>query len=89
MGSVDREDLGPYLSTFVQVGIFGNEREDQPPWLEKKLVKTELCPDHTHLRIFFDPQTFVAIPLTSAVTQSQDEWCAYDHTSGLSYVIKR
>ncbi|MFC7060981.1 hypothetical protein [Halobacillus seohaensis] len=89
MGTVNIEDLNPYLSTDIQVGIFGNDDEDHPPWLQKTLVKTCFCPDHTHLRIHFDEQTFIAIPLTSKVNRDQNEWSAYDQSSGLNYVIKR
>ncbi len=87
--TVHREDLEPFVSTFIQVGIFGRDDEDHPPWLDKKLVKTSLCPDQTHLRIYFDLQTFVAIPLMSEVERDADQWCAYDQESGLRYVIKR
>lgn len=88
MASVKMEDLENYVSTSVDVCIHGREGEDQAPSVSRKIHKLEFCPDETHLRIFFDKHFFVAVPLTSTVEQSNNEWRAFDQDAGLYYVIR-
>ena len=64
--------------------------EDQrAPFVQKTIKKLQFCPDHTHLRIYFDEVNFFAIPLDATVTESVNEWTACDQHSGLNYTIKR
>jgi hypothetical protein len=83
------KDVERFLGENMEVAIHDAESETQPPWIEKQIKKLELCPDGTHLRIYFDKFYFFAIPLTSTVDQSNDKWSAYDENSGLFYSMRR
>ena len=83
------EDLQSFCLEKVQVAILDKDGEDQAPFVSKTIQKLELCPDNTHLRIYFDRQTFFAIPMTSTVSRNEDEWSAYDGQSGLQYVVRK
>lgn len=83
------KDLERFLGEKIEVAIHDAETDTQPPWIEKQIKKLELCPDETHLRIYFDTFYFFAIPLTSSVSQSDDDWSAYDLESGLYYLIRK
>ncbi|MEC5425509.1 hypothetical protein QGM71_18685 [Virgibacillus sp. C22-A2] len=88
METVKSEDLKRFISNPVQVCIHGREGEDMAPWVKRKINKVELCPDKTHLRIYFDKHFFFAVPLTSEVVQKETEWTAYDDKAKLHYAIK-
>jgi hypothetical protein len=83
------KDLEPFLGEKIDVAIHDAETDTQPPWVEKQIKKLELCPDKTHLRIYFDTYYFFAIPLTSSVSLSDMDWSAYDLNSGLYYLIRK
>lgn len=83
------KDLEGFVAEKVEVAIHDAESETQPPWVEKKIKKLELCPDKTHLRIYFDTYYFFAVPLTSSFSQSDRDWSAYDTESGLYYLIRK
>jgi hypothetical protein len=83
------KDLEPFLGGKIEVAIHDAETDTQPPWVEKQIKKLELCPDKTHLRIYFDTYYFFAIPLTSSVSLSDMDWSAYDLNSGLYYLIRK
>ncbi|MFD1037757.1 hypothetical protein ACFQ3N_04945 [Virgibacillus byunsanensis] len=88
METVKAEDLNGLISSSVEVCIHGREDEDKAPWIKRKLNKVELCPDQTHLRIYFDKHFFIAVPLTSSVEKKENEWTAYDEKAKLYYVIR-
>ncbi|WP_245807674.1 hypothetical protein [Halobacillus massiliensis] len=88
MGPINIEDLKPYISTPVQVCIHGDQGEEMAPWVKKRIKKLALCPDKTHIRIYFDDFYFFAAPLTSRVKQTENEWSAYDQEAGLYFVIR-
>ena len=50
------EDLQSFCLEKVQVAILDQDGEDQAPFVSKTIQKLELCPDNTHLRIYFDRQ---------------------------------
>jgi hypothetical protein len=83
------KDLEPFLGEKIEVAIHDAETDTQPPWVEKQIKKLELCPDRTHLRIYFDTYYFFAVPLTSSVSLSDMNWSAYDLESGLYYIIRK
>ena len=83
------EDLQSYVLEKVQVAILDQDGEDQAPFISKTIQKIQLCPDNTHLRIYFDRRTFFAIPLTATVSRNENEWSAYDQQSGLRYVVRK
>jgi hypothetical protein len=88
MATVNSKDLQPFIESTVQVRIHGREDEDQAPWVRRKISKVTLCPDETHLRIYFDKYFFFAVPLSCSVVLDEQEWSAYDQTVGLYYVIR-
>jgi hypothetical protein len=49
----------------------------------------QYCPDGTHIRYYFDDIYFLAVPLTSEVSQSENQWSAFDQESGLTYTVKK
>lgn len=83
------EPLNDFISVPVEVAIQDEEVTDNPLFVSKQIKSIGLCPDRTHLRIFFEKQTFFAIPLTSTVSFSADEWMAVDSQNHLKYVIRR
>ncbi|WP_226035905.1 hypothetical protein [Aquibacillus saliphilus] len=88
METVKMNDLEKYINSPVEVCIHGKEGEDRAPWINRKISNLELCPDKTHLRIYFDKHFFFAVPLTSTVVQKESEWSAYDETAALYYSIR-
>ena len=89
MEPIRPEDLNRFLSEHIQAGIQDIQGEERAPFVQKTIKKLQFCPDHTHLRIYFDEVNFFAIPLDATVTESVNEWTACDHHSGLNYTIKR
>lgn len=83
------EDLQSFVSEKVMVAILDQDGEERAPFVPKEIQKLEVCPDHTHLRIYFDSRHFFAVPLTACVTLTENEWTAYDQQSQLNYVIKK
>ncbi|HLO11729.1 MAG TPA: hypothetical protein VK190_05695 [Pseudoneobacillus sp.] len=83
------KDLERFLGERIEVAIHDIETKMQPPWVEKKIKKLELCPDGTHLRIYFDTFYFFAVPLNSTISQSDLDWSALDSESGLYYLIRK
>jgi hypothetical protein len=81
--------LTPFVGEEIEVAIHDADTDMQPPWVEKQIKKLELCPDGTHLRIYFDTFYFFAVPLTSSFSQSDFDWSAYDSESGLYYLIRK
>ncbi|MFZ3576980.1 hypothetical protein [Virgibacillus sp. DJP39] len=88
METVNANSLEKYINAPVEVCIQGRASEDQAPWVKRKVSKVTLCPDETHLRIYFDKHFFFAVPLTSNVDQKEDKWTAYDESAKLYYSIK-
>lgn len=82
------EELQRFVNAPAEVSILDKEGQDQAPFVKKDIKKVVLCPDGTHVRIYFDHLHFFAVPLTSSVIQSENAWKAKDSESGLSYIIK-
>ncbi|WP_254118958.1 hypothetical protein [Bacillus sp. FJAT-29790] len=89
MEPTEIEKIQSFVSLKAEVAILSHQDEDQAPFVKKTIQKTELCPDGTHLRIYFDYHYFFAVPLTTNVSYSENEWKAYDPDAGLNYVIRR
>lgn len=85
---LDPEEVEKLISEKVKVCIHGPANEDQAPWVDRRIHNVTPCPDHTHLRIYFDHYFFVAIPFTSEVVKKKNEWIAYDEESKLFYAIR-
>lgn len=89
MEQIEWKALEPFVSKKAEVAILDQQQNDQAPFVKKTITKTGLCPDGTHLRIYFDDRYFFAVPLTAKVIQDEFEWIAYDQYAGLNYVIRR
>jgi hypothetical protein len=85
----DIEHIENFVSLKVKVSIQGESGEEQAPTVNKILHKVAPCPDHTHLRLYFDHLQFIAIPFTSEVTWSDHEFCAYDQYGKLHYSVRK
>ena len=83
------KSLESFILGDVEVSILDEDGDDKAPFVKKKIIKTELCPDGTHLRIYFDRLQFFAVPLTAEAAISDDIWSAYDQQAGLTYVVKK
>ena len=83
------EDIQSLISEKASVAILDDDGQDKAPFVSKTIVKVELCPDITHLRIYFDDINFFAVPLISNVTKNTNEWSAFDEKASLQYVIRR
>ncbi|MBP2239554.1 hypothetical protein J2Z40_000107 [Cytobacillus eiseniae] len=88
MEPIELKTLESFISHRAEVAILDQPGEDQAPFVTKTITKLELCPDKTHIRIFFDDKNFFAIPLNADVKVNDFTWTAYDHGAGLYYVIK-
>jgi hypothetical protein len=87
---INLEDLKIYVNQTVELSIQDYSGEEQAaPFIKKSVVKVGLCPDQTHMRIYFDDKNFFAIPRSSQVTVSEKEWVAFDKASKLYYVIRK
>lgn len=89
MQTVEKKDLEVFMNQKVQVCIHGEEGEEMAPWVDRKIEQLTLCPDETHLRIYFDKHFFVAVPLTSSVEKDKHKWVAFDKKARLFYAIKK
>lgn len=89
MAHINIEELTQYMARPVEVAIQGEPGEEEAPWIGKTIQKAGLCPDGTHVRLYFDDVRFVAVPLTSAVTKTENKWTAYDEEARLYYIIKK
>ncbi|MCM3601531.1 hypothetical protein M3175_12370 [Robertmurraya korlensis] len=87
---INLKDLKIYVNQTVELSIQDYSGDEQAaPFIKKSLVKVGLCPEETHVRIYFDDRNFFAIPRSSQVTESEKEWVAFDEASKLYYVIRK
>lgn len=85
---INIKDVEPFISESVGVSIYDETWTDQSPLRSEKIEKVELCPNNTHLRIYFNQKNFFAIPRTANVSITESSWVAFDKDSGLHYVLK-
>ncbi len=83
------KSLESFILGDVEVSILDEDGDDKAPFVKKEIMKTELCPDGTHLRIYFDRLQFFAVPLTAQIAISDESWSAFDQQAGLTYVVKK
>ncbi|MGP4081765.1 hypothetical protein ACTWQL_17805 [Pseudalkalibacillus sp. R45] len=83
------ERLKEMIGAPIVVTIQGDHDEDQGLPVEKHLYKIAECPDHTHMRIYFDSFNFVAFPIDSSMEWFGDTFQAYDSQSNLYYRIRK
>lgn len=86
---INLEDLKMYVNQTIELSIQDHSGEEIPaPYVKKQVQKVEICPDQTHVRLYFDRRNFLAIPLSSDVAISEKSWIAFDDASKLYYVIR-
>jgi hypothetical protein len=73
----------------MEISIEDKHGGDQAPKIKKTIKKIQLCPDHTHVRFYFDSMYFLAVPLISNVSQSEEMFSASDLDSGLTYTFQK
>jgi hypothetical protein len=83
------EDVNRFVSVPVEIAIQDAEGGDQAPAVKKIVNKVQFCPDGTHIRFYFDNIYFLAVPISSQVRESEDQWTACDSESGLTYTVKK
>lgn len=89
MEPINLDELQRFVAVPVEIVIRDEQVHDQAPAVKKTVKKVQLCPDATHIRFYFDDFYFLAIPLASDVSQSEEQWSAFDSNSGLHYTIKK
>jgi hypothetical protein len=82
--------LEEFLNLNVEIQIYGEKDEDHPPSVTKPLKKLALCPDKTHLRLYFDDFYFIAVPKESNFVSALGHTVViHDETANLYYKIKK
>ncbi|MFZ7944653.1 MULTISPECIES: hypothetical protein [Bacillaceae] len=89
MEPIKLEDVKRFAGESVEIIIHDEEGGDQAPAVKKTVKKVQYCPDETHIRFYFDDFYFLAVPLASRVTETEDQWSATDPESGLTYTVKK
>ena len=89
MERIKWEGFQSLVSEKARVAILDDDGQDKAPFVSKTIVKVEICPDKTHLRIYFDHYNFFAVPLACNLTKNNNVWSAIDENAGLLYVIRR
>ncbi|MEH7335350.1 hypothetical protein V7161_22270 [Neobacillus drentensis] len=89
MELIKLEDVERFVGVPVEIAIQDEEGEERATSVKKTVKKVQYCPDRTHIRFYFDDFYFLAAPLSSRVSQSENEWSAYDLESGLTYKVKK
>lgn len=89
MKPINIEELNRFIGTPVEISIYDSEASDQAPAVMKKIKKIQFCPDQTHIRFYFDDIYFLAVPLSSEISETETEWSAYTKDSGLQYKLKK
>ncbi len=89
MGPINIERVKHFTGASVEISIQDQEGGDKAPAVRKMIKKVQLCPDGTHIRFYFDDFYFLAVPIISQVSESAEQWSAFDSQSGLTYTIKK
>lgn len=89
MDVLNIDDLKSFISEDVGVTIYDQTWTDQSPLRSETVHKVEVCPQNSHIRIYFNEKKFFAVPKTSKVKITASSWTAVDEASGLHYVVKR
>ena len=89
MQPINLVELQRFVGVPAEIVIQDEQVRDQAPAVRKTVKKVQLCPDGTHIRFYFDDFYFLAVPLASHVSQSEDKWSAFDSESGLHYTVKK
>jgi hypothetical protein len=86
---INLDELQRFVGAPVEIVIQEEQVKDQAPAVRKSVKKVQYCPDGTNIRFYFDDFYFLAVPLASDVSQSEEQWSAFDSGSGLHYTVKK
>jgi hypothetical protein len=86
---INIDELQRFVGATVEIAIEDKEGGDQAPVVKKTIKKIQFCPDHTHVRFYFDTIYFLAVPLSSNVIESDAMFSAADPESGLTYKFQK
>lgn len=89
MEPINIDELQRFVGETMEISIEDRQGGDQAPRIKKTIKKIQLCPDHTHVRFYFDSMYFLAVPLISNVSQSEEMFSASDLNSGLTYTFQK
>lgn len=89
MEPINIDELQRFVGATVEIAIEDKEGGDQAPAVKKTIKKIQFCPDHTHVRFYFDAIYFLAVPLSSNVIETDAMFSAADPESGLTYKFKK
>lgn len=89
MEPINLEELKRFVGAAVEISVHDQQGEDQAPAIKKQIEKIEYCPDHTHIRFYFNHLNFIAVPLASDMAQSETLFSASDTESGLIYTFRK
>ena len=89
MEPINIDELQRFVGATVEIAIEDKEGGDQAPVVKKTIKKIQFCPDHTHVRFYFDTIYFLAVPLSSNVIESDAMFSAADPESGLTYTFQK
>jgi hypothetical protein len=81
--------LQRFVGATMEISIEDKQGGDQAPLVKKIIKKIQYCPDHTHVRFYFDSIYFLAVPLNSKVNQTEVMFSASDLESGLTYTFQK
>jgi hypothetical protein len=85
---INLEELRQFAGASVEITVHDLQGGDQAPAINKKIERIEYCPDHTHIRFYFDKYNFIAVPLASDMVKSEMLFSASDTESGLTYTVR-
>ena len=71
MEPINLDELQRFVGVTVEIAIEDEEGGDQAPVVKKTIKKIQFCPDHTHVRFYFDDYLFFAVPLASNVSRNR------------------
>jgi hypothetical protein len=86
---INIDELQRFVGETMEISIEDKQGGDQAPKIKKTIKKIQLCPDHTHVRFYFDSMYFLAVPLISNVSLSEVRFSASDLESGLTYIFQK
>lgn len=89
MEPINVDDLQRFVGSTMEIAIEDKQGGDQAPVVKKIIKKIQYCPDHTHVRFYFDTMYFLAVPLNSKVNQTEVIFSASDLESGLTYTFQK
>jgi hypothetical protein len=87
---LQRRLIDRLIEKLIQISIIDmadHPETEKTPVIRKVLNRVQACPDNTHVRLFFDQTSFLAIPFSCKSICNDSEFHAFDLEAGLHYHI--